>query len=146
MKMPEKPGICLMLMGWWIVPFFILALASFPLHHHVSSYIPFFLAFAVLAASGAALNVLDGRVGFWERMRKWGRFLVIASSYTATIVVILIVTVVLDDFGLIAYFGGDATGSFGMLYIPSIIFYIIGGAMLTAILAGLDMIRRKNRS
>jgi len=38
-----------------------------------------------------------------------------------------------------------AAGSFGMLYIPSIVFYFTAGAVLSAVLTGVEIIKRRNR-
>lgn len=42
----------------------------------------------------------------------------------------MVVTLTLDYFRLVRYFGGDAAGSFGMLYIPSVMFYLLLGLIL----------------
>jgi L-asparagine transporter-like permease len=50
----------------------------------------------------------------------------------------------MDYFGLICYFGGDAAGSFGMFYIPSILLYAIAGSILCLIMRVIERIRKKN--
>ena len=133
-----QPGYFLMLMAWWIVPFFAIHLVSYPVHRFLPSFLPFFVAFVVIAAAGSIVTMVENKTGFWERSGRWKRYGILTSSYAAAVVVILLATVGLDYWGFVGYFGGDAAGSFGMLYIPSAIFYVIGGAVLCGALSMRD--------
>jgi len=116
-------------MSWWIAPFFIVALLSRPIGENIRSYLPFFISFIVFAAAGCLLGFLDARFGFWTRAGLWKRGLILVIGYAATAITALLLTIIVDYYGLISYFGGDAAGSFGLLYIPSIIFYAVAGGV-----------------
>jgi hypothetical protein len=128
----RKPGTYLLLMAWWIVPFFILALASYPVGAYLTSYVPFLAAFVIIPVCAFILAGLDARLEFWERFGFWKRYFVLTGAYALTMVIVLAVTVTLDFYGLAGYFRGDAAGSFGMLYIPSVVFYFVSGALFCA--------------
>ena len=70
---------------------------------------------------------------FWSHRRLWGRFVILATAYTVVIGASLVFTCVLDSYRLVAYFGGDAEGSFGLLYFPSIVFYWLVGAVVCGV-------------
>jgi hypothetical protein len=135
MEVLKRPGLYLILMAWWIAVFFIIALFSYPVKSYLSSYVPFFVAFVVILASGIALNIIETKFLFWRDMGHWGRFLILTGSYAFAILVILVITLTLDSYRLIGYFRGDPEGSFGMLYVPSVIFYFLAGTILSAVLS-----------
>ena len=128
------PGKYLVLMIWWILAFFILQIASFSIWAHFSSYLVFFIAFAFTLAFAIALNLMEAKRKLWSRRGHWGKYVVLTSAYTVAIVASLVVTVTLDSYRLVAYVGGDAGGSFGLLYIPSVLFYWLAGAVVCAII------------
>ena len=141
--MLKNPGACLVLMSWWIVPFFVIALFSYPLRAYVSSYVPFLVALVVISSSGILMNVLETKFRFWSWLGHWSKCLILIGSYALAILVILILTLTLDSYGLVGYFDGDAEGSFGMLYIPSAIFYLMAGAIAPAVLTGRGFVTRR---
>jgi len=128
----RKPGTYLLLMAWWIVPFFLLALASYPVGAYRTSYVPFLAAFTVIAVCAFLLSHLDARLDFWERSGLWRKYFVLTGAYAVTIGLVLAATLTMDAFYLVGYFGGDAAGSFGMLYLPSVIVYFVSGALFCA--------------
>lgn len=115
---------------WWIVPFFIIGLISFPLRQYIDSYYPFFIAFIITIIIGFICGALEGRYDYWHRSGYWKKYFIINGIYLLNIIFILIITLILDCFHFIKYFGGDAAGSFGMLYIPSVIFYLLFGLIV----------------
>ena len=117
-------------MIWWIFVFFAICLFSYPITRYLTSYIPFFVAFAVTPMFSLFLNLADSAFTFWRRIGYWGKFATLMGSYALTIIAIVIITLVLSSHGMIGYFGGDPEGSFGMLYIPSIVFYGVVGTVL----------------
>ena len=124
------PGKYLLLMTWWIFVFFAICLFSYPVTRYLTSYIPFFVAFAVTLMFSLLLNLVDGTFTFYRKMDSWGKFATLMISYASTVIVSLIITMVLSSHGMIDYFGGDPEGSFGMLYIPSIVFYGVVGMVV----------------
>jgi hypothetical protein len=132
MRVLKNPGLYVVFMGCWIIPFFIAALISYPMTEHVYSYIPFFIAFLVLGTSGYVLGSLNSRFDFWTRYGMWKRCCVLVGMYTLAVGLILVLVVTLDSYRLVTYFGGDAGGSFGLLLLPSIIIYLaLGGVFAT---------------
>lgn len=137
MKIFKNPGLYLFLMGWWIIPFFVIELASHPVNKYFSSYVPFFIAFVVLGASGYVLGLLNGSFGFWTRYNVWKRFGLLVGVYALSVILIVVLVIILDAYHLVAYFGGDAGGSFGLLFIPSIVVNIVLG-MIICLAVGVD--------
>jgi hypothetical protein len=133
-------------MSWWIAPFFIAALMSYSIVSNISSYLPFFVAFVFYAAAGFLLGFLDVKVGFWSRSGLWKHYLILVVGYTVTTICILLLTVIIDDYGLISYFGGDAAGSFGMLYFPLMVLYAVAGAILCAVFKAIKIHQKKKAS
>lgn len=131
--MVKNPVFYFILMSWWIILFFIFALLSYPVGKYFSSYLPFFISFAVIAVYAFFLSFLNSKFNFWERYGHWKRFFVLIGTYSITIISILIIVVTLDSNGLIQYFGGDAGGSFGLLFLPSIILYFILGVLVSGV-------------
>ena len=125
--MLHGPGKYLFMMIWWILAFFFVQLQSCPLQTYLSSYLVYFIAFPFVLAVAVLLDLLEWRTAIWSRRRLWGRFVVLATAYTVAIGASLVATVVLDSYRLVRYFGGDAGGSFGLLYLPRIVVYWLGG-------------------
>ncbi len=140
MKLTQSPGWCLVLMGWWIVPFFAGALASHPIYREPSSYVPFAVAFVILGVSGFILERLNGTRRFWDRFSVRKRVELLVGAYALSAIAIVFLVVVLDSWGWVGYFGGDAGGSFGLLFFPSILAYLVLGATLVAVVA---LVRRQ---
>jgi hypothetical protein len=116
----KTPGARLMLMFCWIIPFFVIAFVSYQLKGCFSSYLHFSVAIGVPLIVAAALNAVYAKYPFWKDMENWGRFSWLTGSYAVVILLLAIITVTLASYGLIGYFRGDAEGSFGMLYLPSL--------------------------
>ena len=137
------PGKYLLLMTWWIFVFFAICLFSYPVAGYLTSYIPFWVAFALTLIFSLFLNLADGAFTFWRRVGYWGKFATLMGSYSSTIIAILIISLILSSHGTISYFGGDPAGSFGMLYIPSIVFYGVIGMVLIIGLTGMRGLKRR---
>jgi hypothetical protein len=126
-----KPGRYLMMMTyWWVMPFLIIALGRFPPGKHQASYYPFAVALAIPALLGVICNRLENRYGYWRRSGFWKRYFLLNGWYALNVGLILGVTLTLDYFHLVRYFGGDPEGSFGMLYLPSVLGYLVLGLIL----------------
>lgn len=143
-KLFHNPGIYLFLMFWWITLFFFFTLISYPFVNNIRSFLPFFVAVIVISIASFLLNFLNVKLAFWSRIQSCKRFLFLSFCYAVTTIIILLLTVLMDYFGLICYFGGDAAGSFGMFYIPSILLYAIAGSILCLIMRVIERIRKKN--
>lgn len=91
---------------------------SYAVFNNIKSYLSFFAAFVIYAAAGLLL-------GFWGQSTLWRRYIILVAGYATATICVLLFTVIIDYFGLISYFDGDAAGSFGMCYIPSIVFYAL---------------------
>jgi hypothetical protein len=129
--MLAKPGRYLLIMTfWWIGPFLIMALLrSCPVRQPLS-YVPFAVAVAVTLLLAALWSRLEQRYGSWGRSGFWKRYFLLNGWYALNVGLILAVTLSLDYFHLVGYFGGDPEGTFGMLYLPSVMAYLAGGAIL----------------
>lgn len=137
------PGTHLLWMtGWWILPFFVIAIAKFPIAGHVKSYLPFAIAFAVTMLVSVLFNLISAKRGLWARLGHWGKCCSLAAAYMVNVVAILALTLTLDSLDMIEYFGSCPAGSFGMLYIPSVLFYWVGGLAVALVLT----LARKGRS
>jgi hypothetical protein len=129
--MPGKPGRYLLIMTfWWMAPFLVVALANFSPEHWPRSYVPFLVAVAVTLLLSALCNRLEKRHGSWQRSGCWTRYFLLNAWYALNMVLILTITLSLDSFRLVGYFGGDPEGSFGMLCLPSVLFYLVVGLIL----------------
>ena len=78
--------------------------------------------------SGTRLH--RSKEGPLEQTSFWGKYLMIMSAYTAQMILILISVLLLDSARVLKYYGGDAGGSVGLLYFPSIVIYWFTGAAL----------------
>lgn len=123
-----RSGKYLMLMTYgWIAPFALLHLGRYPLRQYQTSYYPFLVAFVTTAVVSLAGGILERRYNFWEPGGFWQKYFLLMGMYCLNIGVILVITLIMSSYGWISYFGGDAEGSFGMLYIPSAFFYLTAG-------------------
>jgi len=113
----------------WIAPFLLIALWCYSPGRYLSSFYPFGVAVLVTALTGWGCGKMEKKLGFRSQGGFWPKYFILIGWYWLNIVVILAVTLTLDARGWIGYFGGDAAGSFGMLYIPSAIFYTVAGAI-----------------
>jgi hypothetical protein len=126
-----KPGRYLLIMTfWWMAPFLLVALTGFSPARWPLSYVPFLVAVAVTLLLSALCNRLETRHGYWRRSGFAKRYFLLNGWYALNVGLILAVTLSLDSFRLVGYFGGDPEGSFGMLYLPSVLFYLIVGLIL----------------
>ncbi len=131
-------------MSWWIVPFFIASLMAHSIVTNLRSYLTFLVALVVFTFAGLLLGFFDARLYLWNRSGHWKRYLILVVVYAATIMCVTALTVAMDYYGLINYFGGDAAGSFGMYYIPSVAFYLVAGGIFCAVFSAFKRLRRKN--
>jgi len=126
-----KPGRYLMIMTyWWVMPFLLAALCRFPPGRQAASYYAFVPALAIPALLSVICNRLENRYGYWGRSGFWKKYLWLNAWYALNVGLILAVTLTLDHFSLIQYFGGDPEGSFGMLHLPSVMMYLASGFIL----------------
>lgn len=132
--MVGRPGKYLIVMIWWIMAAFFVQLPFHPLWRYFSSYLAYFVVFFFALVVATLLNVMESRAGSWSRRGVWGKFVLLATAYTVTMMASLIVTIVLDGYRVVAYFGADACGSVGLLYLPSIGFYWVAGGVVCGIL------------
>jgi len=126
-----QPGRYLLIMTfWWMAPFLLVALARFSPVHWPLSYVPFLVALVVTGFLSALCNRLETRFGAWRRSGFWTRYFLLNAWYAFNMVLILAITLTLDSFRLVGYFGGDPESSFGMLYLPSALLYLVEGLIL----------------
>jgi hypothetical protein len=126
-----KSGKYLFLMTyWWILPFLVISLYYFPLLENLPSYYPFFIPFIIAGIFSILCGLVETQTGWWVRAGFWKRYLVLNGLYILNIYLILHVTITLDARGMLRYFGGDAEGSFGMMYTSTIPGYLLGGIVL----------------
>ena len=126
-----KPGRYLLIMTfWWIAPFLLLALSRFSPALYPLSYVPFLVAIAVTLLLSALCGWLENRHGYWRRSGFGKKYFLLNAWYALNVALILALTLTLDNFHLVGYFGGDPEGSFGMLYLPSVLIYLALGFIL----------------
>jgi hypothetical protein len=126
-----KPGRYLLIMiFWWMTPFLLVALARFSPARWPLSYVPFLVAVAVTLLLSALCGRLEQRHGYWRRSGFAPRYFLLNGWYALNVCLILAVTLSLDYLHLVGYFNGDPEGSFAMLYLPSVLLYLVGGLIL----------------
>jgi hypothetical protein len=126
-----KPGRYLLIMTfWWIAPFLLLSLARFSPANWPLSYVPFLVAIAVTLLLSTLCGWLENRHGYWRRSGFGKKYFLLIAWYALNVVLILALTITLDNFHLVGYFGGDPEGSFGMLYLTSVLIYLVLGFIL----------------
>ena len=126
-----KPGPYLRIRTfWWIAPFLILALSRFSPARWPLSYVPFLVAIAVTLLLSALCGWLEKRHGYWRRSGFAKRYFLLNGWYVLNVALILAVTLTLDHFHLVGYFNRSPEGSFGMLYLPSVLLYLALGLIL----------------
>jgi hypothetical protein len=126
-----KPGRYLLIMTfWWMALFLLVALARFSPGHGPLSYVTFLVAVAVTGLLSAFCGRLENRRGYWRRSGFAKRYFLLNGWYVLNVGLILAVTLTLDHFRLVGYFNGDPEGSFGMLYLPSVLVYLVLGLIL----------------
>ncbi|MCM8784347.1 MAG: hypothetical protein NC818_06225 [Candidatus Omnitrophica bacterium] len=79
----------------------------------------FLIAFIISPVVSALFSLPGVRYALWIKLEYWKKYLLLGLIYAVNIITILTVTLFLDAKGKLDYFGADAEGSFGMLYIPS---------------------------
>ena len=126
-----KSGNYLLLMiSWWLVPFLVLDLLSFPLWQNLPSYYPVFLPFIITGVFSLGCGRVEAKTGCWSRAGFWKKYLVLNGLYLLDVLVILILSISLHNHLRLRYFGGDAAGGFGWLYPYSVILYLVAGLIL----------------
>jgi len=126
-----KPGRYLIIMTyWWVLPFLVINLLRFPLEGHLASYGPLVIALGFPALLGLISNRLEKRYGCWRRAAFWKKYFLVNGLYALNVGLILAVVLALDYYRLVGFFGGDPEGSFGMLFLPSVIGYLCLGLVL----------------
>lgn len=144
--MLRGPGKYMVVMTWWILVLFFATLCRYSLLDYLSSYLVFFIAFAFTLGVGILLNLFESTLNLWPKTKRWGRFIIMNTAYTVAIGASLIVTIRLDSFGVVAYFGGDSAGSFALLYLPSIVFYWVVGATVCGTISVAEALKRRDRT
>ena len=126
-----KKTILLTLMPlWWVVPIFILHLINYSPDEYIKSYILFFIVFASTFFTSSIFYFLEKKYHSWENLGYWNKYLIINGAYCVNILLILIIYVIFSSYMLIEYFGSCPAGSFGMLLVPSVLFYLFVGIIL----------------
>ncbi|OPX97443.1 MAG: hypothetical protein A4E60_03263 [Syntrophorhabdus sp. PtaB.Bin047] len=130
----RKSGALLLCMTlWWVFPAFVLALITHPIQLHPRSHLLYVAVLFLSAVSAIVLSIIDRRWNLWHRAGYWVRYALLCGAYLLETVIVIAVLLALDSLRLLAYFGGDAEGSIGMLLIPSAIIYLMAGAAAGAI-------------
>ena len=120
------PGMVVACMSlWWVLPFFLRDVREFDVGTDLPSFMSYFIAFGGVFLLIPTVWVVEWRWGLWAKRRFGGRALYAALLYAILVCGVLLVHIHLDACGLIEYFGGDAGGSFGLLYVPSAVFYLV---------------------
>ena len=126
-----KSGKYLLLMTyWWILPFLVISLSQFPLLENLPSYDTYFIPFIITGIFSLICGLVERQTDWWSRAGFWKRYFALNGLYILNISLIIAVTITLHDYRLLRYFGGDAEGSFGLLYPYTIVFYLVAGIFL----------------
>jgi hypothetical protein len=109
----------------WVLPFFLRDCNQVPI---AKDFLPYFVVVSVALIIAAVLFVLNITVWRWEELNIWIKYLIILVSYSTGYVTCLSLMDQLNSKGYLRFFGGDAGGSFFLLYFPTVILYaVIGG-------------------
>lgn len=122
---------------WWIVPFFIRDLLAHPFISYFKSHLLYILAIAISIICSITLGFVDDKMDLWNRYEFWGKYLAVMCAYTVQMGLLLMSVLMLDSFRLISYYGGDAGGSIGLLFLPSIVIYLVIGSLFGIILTAI---------
>jgi hypothetical protein len=126
-----KSGKYLLLMTyWWILPFLVISLSEFPLWANLPSYYTYFIPFIITGIFSFLCGLVETQTDWWSRAGFWKRYLALNGLYISNIFLIIFVTITLHNYRMLRYFGGDAEGSFGLLYPYTIVFYLLVGIFL----------------
>lgn len=111
----------------WLGPFCIVHLIRFPLYEYWNSHLLYGILFGVSILCMFILNRLELANGYWARSGSSKKTLIICGGYALTMLTGLTVILLLDTMRVMGYYKGDASGSPGMLILPSIVFYCVVG-------------------
>lgn len=118
--MISKPSKYLIIMNvTWIAPFFIqdVFMESFSF----SSYLTYLTSFFCLALVIFVINSTEVKFNFWQKLNFVSRLIVLNAIYASNVVITVEIISVMDEMRVLGFFGGDAAGSYLMLYYPSIL-------------------------
>ncbi len=126
----SSPALLLLMMSlWWVLPVFAIHLFRHPFAEYFSSHLLYLVVIGIALLTAAGASVANAMIPRWEDAGPWEKYYWLAAAYTIQMIVTLTITLILDAYHLIRYYGGDAAGSIGMLFIPSVIFYFIVGVI-----------------
>lgn len=135
------PGKYLIFMMWWAFIAIIPRLFAYDLTYYFSSYLPLIIPITVTLIVSLSINLLDSIYLLWNQWGIWKKYLILMGAYALINIVSLIIISILSTYRMLDYFGGDPEGSIGMLYLPSIFFYGIVGAIILIINKLVKMIK-----
>jgi hypothetical protein len=118
---------------WWVMIFLIIALGHFSPGRYPASYLPFVVALVIPVLLSLLSNRLEQRYAYWHNAGFWKKYFLLNGGYALNVGLIMAVTLGLDYLHLLGYFGGDPEGSFGMLYLPSVVGYLVLGLIFALI-------------
>ncbi|HRR40076.1 MAG TPA: hypothetical protein P5244_02470 [Syntrophales bacterium] len=126
----NSPALLLLAMSlWWVLPMFAIHLLLYPFTEYFSSHLLYLIVIGIALLTAAGASIMNVMIPRWEYACPWERYYWLAAAYTVQMIVTLIIALILDAYHLIRYYGGDAAGSIGMLFIPSVLFYFIVGVI-----------------
>ncbi|MEI8289307.1 MAG: hypothetical protein WCH99_07525 [Verrucomicrobiota bacterium] len=136
-------GVLVGLPGWvvlgmtsvWLMPFCIRDLIKHPLAAYWDSHLLYAVLFGTAILAMLTLNYLQLVTDPWRRHGIWLQVLSICGSYALTMFISLAIILTLDSARVLHYYGGDASGSVGLLIMPSVIAYSAIGALVASIAA-----------
>lgn len=143
--MHRNLGIYLLGMAWWVFAYLVVVLIGYPPIRYFSSHVPSLVALAIFGLSALVLGLFDARRRLWIRFGHWGRFFIVFGVYTLDSAIGLAVTTLLDVKGYVGYFGGDPEGALPMLYLPTVVLYLIAGSLLCTVITLVKHVRDKRQ-
>ena len=142
-KMKRSSLVLLFITLWWVIPFFVRDLLAYSFIPYFTSHLLYLVTIAISIVCAITLGFIDGKKDLWNRYEFWGKYLIVIGAYAAQIILIFFVIIFLGSNRLLKYYGGDPEGSVGMLFFPSIVFYLVIGGVLGIIAKAIKWIRKR---
>jgi hypothetical protein len=124
-----KPGYWVIVLTlWWVLPFLIRDLSTVSIREDPSSYYLYIIVFGMALFLGLLLNILDHFSKFYKEAGHWKKYLIVCITYAINIIAIMTTYFLLPEKLIYEIEAGCAAGSFGILFIPSIVVnFFLGG-------------------
>lgn len=128
------PDKLIMLMNLVIlIPFFVRDVMKYQFLQNIRSFIPYLVCLAIVSLLSLLIHVIEVKNNYWGKLKPLLKCIYLIALYVINVFVVIAINSYLDKHHLIEFFGGDSAGSFMVFFIPSVIFYLILGVIVTLI-------------